>query len=92
MVFLADENFPMPSILLLRAEGIVVHSILETTPGIDDLSIIRQAQQHGLAILTFDRDYGDYIFKDKIPDPPAVVFSEPKASRQLLPQFASSQP
>ncbi|MFN4285668.1 MAG: DUF5615 family PIN-like protein [Lacibacter sp.] len=40
-MFLANENFPRPSILLLRENGIVVESIQEQLPGISDEDVIK---------------------------------------------------
>jgi predicted nuclease of predicted toxin-antitoxin system len=74
MKFLANENFPFPSIQLLRESGIDVLSIAEKFPGISDHDVIEIALKKDLIILTFDKDYGEIIFKEKIKSPPAVVF------------------
>lgn len=74
MKFLANENFPAPGIQLLRQSGLLVRSISEELPGISDHQVIEIAKQDGLIILTFDKDYGEIIFKSKIANPPAVVF------------------
>ncbi|MGV3541404.1 MAG: DUF5615 family PIN-like protein [Rufibacter sp.] len=74
MRFLANENFPLPSIKLLRANEIEVKSIAEVASGIPDTKVIEIAQQEELIILTFDKDYGEIIFRHSIQTPPAVVF------------------
>ncbi|TVQ00959.1 MAG: hypothetical protein EA359_14795, partial [Balneolaceae bacterium] len=43
-------------------------------PGISDDEVIRIAKDKQLIILTFDKDYGELIFKQKIKKPPAVIF------------------
>lgn len=86
-MFLANENFPRPSIILLRENGYIVKSIQEDYSGIDDVVVIKMAQEQNLIILTFDRDYGELIFKYAKDNPPSVVFFREKGSH---PAFAAS--
>ncbi|PSR55810.1 hypothetical protein AHMF7605_21070 [Adhaeribacter arboris] len=85
MHFLANENFPMPSIRELRATGLLVKSITEDSPGITDKQVIEIAQGESLIILTFDKNYGELIFKYNLSSPPAVVFFRYKGT---TPDFA----
>lgn len=64
--FLADENFPIASVRVLRSAGYDVFAVIEETPGIDDIAILAQAVVEERVILTFDSDYGDLIFRDKL--------------------------
>lgn len=69
-MFLANENLPKPSVELLRSNGFVVRSIQEEAQSISDAEVVQIAFQENLIILTFDRDYGELIFrygKDKQP-------------------------
>ncbi len=89
MKFLANENFPFPSTSLLRNSGHYVYSISEESPGISDLEVIDKAKSKGLIILTFDKDYGEIIFKHSINKPPSVIFfkfkgENPKAAAETL--------
>lgn len=89
MRFLANENFPDPSIVLLRADGHDVRSIRAEYPGIADPQVIAIAQAEDRIILTFDKDYGELIFKDGLENPPAVLFlryrgRDPKAAAALI--------
>jgi predicted nuclease of predicted toxin-antitoxin system len=89
MRFLANENFPEPSIVLLRATGHDVRSIRTDAPGISDPHVIAMAQAEERIILTFDKDYGELIFKGGIGSPPAVLFlryrgRDPKAAAALI--------
>ena len=63
MNFLANENFPRPSTIILRENGLSVKSIQEDFPGISDEEVIEIASKSNLIILTFDSDYGEIIFK-----------------------------
>lgn len=84
-MFLANENFPGPSIQLLRSAGIVVYSIAESHPGISDPEVIEIAQKRQLIILTFDSDYGELLFRYGSENPPAVVYFREKGNS---PRFA----
>lgn len=74
MRFLANENFPYPSIRLIREQGYEVISISETNSGWDDRRVLAQAVAEQLVILTFDRDYGELIFRHRLETPPAVIY------------------
>jgi len=63
MDFLANENFPLLSIRLLREAGHRVVSIIQEAPGSKDEDILKRACTEKLIILTFDRDYGELIYR-----------------------------
>ena len=82
---LADENFPIASIEILENEKYDVLSISRSHSGISDIEIIKIANREQRLILTFDRDFGQLIFKDGlIPERGVFCFR--------LQQFQSSQP
>jgi predicted nucleic acid-binding protein len=54
-----NENFPAPSVAVLRASGHDVLSIGEAHSGIDDMAVLALARQEGRWLVTFDRDYGE---------------------------------
>ncbi len=88
--FLANENFPVPSISLLRAAGYEVAAIIEDSPGVEDTAVLTRAVHKQRIILTFDRDYGELIFRQRLPAPVGVVYmrfdttSPEEAARRLL--------
>lgn len=88
--FLANENFPVPSINLLRATGYGVAAIIEDSPGIEDTEVLTRAVHEQRIILTFDRDYGELIFRQRLPAPVGIVYmrftttSPEEAARRLL--------
>jgi len=63
MKFLANENFPEPSIKLLRQEGLDVFSISEFQPGMSDEQVMTLSISENRTILTHDSDYGTLIFR-----------------------------
>ena len=96
-MFLANENFPRPSILLLRQNGFEIKSIQEEFAGISDENVIKIANELNLIILTFDSDYGELIFKYSKLNPPSVIFFREKgntpyfAGNTLLSLFSSNK-
>lgn len=96
MIFLANENFPYPSIRLLRQNGFEVLSIGENFGGIPDKQVLQKAVLEKRIILTFDKDYGELIFRYKMEPPPAVVYfrskgSHPSHSGQILLEIIQSK-
>jgi predicted nuclease of predicted toxin-antitoxin system len=83
-MFLANENFPRPSILFLRDKGYAVKSIQESSQGISDEEVIRNAKNEPLIILTFDRDYVELIFRYAVETPPAVIYFRYKGNDPLF--------
>lgn len=71
---LANENFPRPALLKLRAAGVAVESVAETMPRASDAAILAHAAATGAWVLTFDRDYGELVFARQAAPPPAIVY------------------
>lgn len=63
MKLLANENFPNTSINYLQNAGFDIVAIKIIAPGISDEEVLRMAITESRTILTFDRDYGELIFK-----------------------------
>lgn len=74
MQLLANENFPRPALLVLRAAGVDVEAVAETMPGASDRDILQHAALANRWLLTFDRDYGELVFRRAVPPPPAIVY------------------
>ena len=83
-MFLANENLPKPSVELLRRNGFAVRSIQEETPSISDADVVQIALQENLTILTFDRDYGELIFRYGKEKQPGVVYFRDKGADPLF--------
>ena len=74
MIWLADENIPLTSIRILREAGIDVASVRERCPGRRDEDVLRAAHDERSGLLTFDRDFGELIFRRRLSRPPAVIY------------------
>jgi predicted nuclease of predicted toxin-antitoxin system len=72
MRFLANENFPLTSVHLLRQAGHDLLCVIENFPGQTDEFVLQRARDEHRIILTFDRDYGELIFKRRLPVPDGV--------------------
>lgn len=71
--WLSNENFPAPSVAVLRAAGHDVLSIAESHSGDDDTEVLALARKEGRWLVTFDRDYGELLFARNYAPPPAVI-------------------
>jgi predicted nuclease of predicted toxin-antitoxin system len=71
---LANENFPVPAVRKLRAAGIDVVAVTDVMPAAADTEVLALARQQGRWIVTFDRDYGELVFKNGLPAPPAILY------------------
>jgi len=69
MKLIADEDLEAPIITRLRADGHDVIAIVEWNPGVDDLAVLALATTTHRLLLTADRDFGDYIFRDHVAAP-----------------------
>jgi len=56
MKLLANENFPLQSVLYLRSKGFDISAIGTDNSGIQDQSVMTIAINEERTILTFDRD------------------------------------
>ena len=73
-MYLADENFPIASVRLLRKAGLDVFAVVEEMPGATDAMILQLAEREYRIILTFDRDFGELIYRYQLGTPTGVVY------------------
>jgi predicted nuclease of predicted toxin-antitoxin system len=71
---LADENFPGPSVRLLREAGHDVAWVSEGRSGIDDRQVLAWGRHDGRIVLTFDRDLAERLVRHRDPPPAGLVF------------------
>ena len=74
MRLLADENVPVPSIRLLRAAGFDVESVREIAAGSPDPDVLAHAREHGQVLVTFDRDFGELVYRRGSKVPAGIVY------------------
>jgi len=66
MRLLADENIEAEIILALRHDGFDVTSVREISPGIDDESVLKLANEVEAVLITNDKDFGELVYRDRL--------------------------
>jgi predicted nuclease of predicted toxin-antitoxin system len=79
MKFLANENFPRTSVLKLIEAKLDLTSIGIENPSVSDKEIIEAAIKENRTILTFDKDYGELVYKFGYKPKAGVVFFRTKS-------------
>ena len=82
MKFLANENFPTPSFQIISDAGFDIKSVADLRPSISDEEVVKWAKEEDRVILTFDKDYGEIVFRYKIIC--AVIFFRDKGDNPLF--------
>ena len=59
----ANENIPEDCVLRLRQSGHDVLWIREAAPGSPDHDVITRAAAEGRLLITFDKDFGELVFR-----------------------------
>jgi len=63
--FIADENIPRETVELLKKKGLDIVTVSDVSPGLGDDEILDLARKDERIVITFDRDFGQLIFKQK---------------------------
>lgn len=63
MRLLANENFPLKSVHILKAGGFDIMVVGAEFAGVADQEVMEVAIQEERTIVTFDRHYGELIFR-----------------------------
>lgn len=59
----ASENLPEDCVTRLRKDGHDVLWIRESAPGSPGLEVLTRAQAEGRLLITFDKDFGELVFR-----------------------------
>src|SRR6266550_4640237 len=59
----ANENIAGDSVTLLRQKGHDVLWIRESAPGCPDAEVLSRAAAEGRLLITFDKDFGELVFR-----------------------------
>ena len=63
MNFVADEGIDQPIVKILRQDGHTVWYIAEISPSISDEEVLQLASDQQAILLTFDKDFGELVFR-----------------------------
>ena len=85
MRLLANENFPLDAVIVLREAGHDVAWIREVSRGVSDDAVLRRAQEENRIAITFDKDFGELAFRSKLPSQCGVILFRitPKSSQYI---------
>ncbi len=59
---------------LLREAGYEVAAVIQDSPGAKDSEVLKRAVTEQRIVLTFDRDYGQLIYRARLSAPKGVVY------------------
>lgn len=76
--FLANENAPREAVVAARAAGIDVTWIVELQPGASDEVVLAMAQRDDRVLITFDKDFGELVFRHGRAASPGVILLRPR--------------
>lgn len=62
---LADENVPRKTVDALKASHDIT-SVADTSQGLSDRDVINLANRENRVIITFDKDFGELVFRDRL--------------------------
>jgi predicted nuclease of predicted toxin-antitoxin system len=71
--WLLNENFPEPAVTRLRSHGWDLIAVAEISPAAPDPDVLARACNEGRWLATFDRDYGELVFKRRLAAPPVIL-------------------
>jgi predicted nuclease of predicted toxin-antitoxin system len=73
MRFLANENVPGDAVVALHAAGHDVTWVRTASPGGDDVEVLATAQREKRILLTFDKDFGELAWRQRLPADCGIV-------------------
>ena len=83
--FLTDENFPIEAVEMLRRDGVDIISATESFKGADDEILLRESIKLKRILITFDKDFGEFVFYSKkhIPYGAILLRIKPKSALEI---------
>jgi predicted nuclease of predicted toxin-antitoxin system len=92
VTFLANENFPLDAVEVLRRAGHDVAWVRTDAPGSTDPHVLARAVTERRILLTFDKDFGDLAFHAGLPAECGIVLFRLQAgtAAQLAAQTAAA--
>ena len=63
---LADENVPVEAVKTLKRRGVDILSITVFSQGLNDREVLNIADRENRILVTFDKDFGELVVKEKI--------------------------
>lgn len=76
--FLADENAPREAVLAARRAGLDLGWMVELQPGAADEIVLALARLEGRVLITFDKDFGELVFRRGLAGSPGIILLRPR--------------
>jgi predicted nuclease of predicted toxin-antitoxin system len=76
--FLANENAPREAVLAARTYGFDVAWMVELQPGANDEIVLSLAQQDDRVLITFDKDFGELVFRRGLAGSRGIILLRPR--------------
>jgi predicted nuclease of predicted toxin-antitoxin system len=85
--FIADENIPLKVVERLKEENLDIKSIASVQPGLKDEEIARISEREKAVIITFDKDFGEIIFRKSLKPFGVILLRIPPKSIDYISEF-----
>jgi len=90
MNLVADESVDFRIVRALRIAGLEVFAIAEQEPSIADENVLDIAVRLGLPLLTEDKDFGELVFRLRLPHQGIILLRMVTISYEKRPLLAAS--
>ena len=87
MKFVADENIPIKVVERLKNENIEIESIVKIQVGLKDEEIAKISEREKAVLITFDKDFGEIIFRKSIKPFRVILLRIPPKSVDYIFEF-----
>lgn len=82
MKFLVDESIEYRVVLHLKEKGFDTASVASDYPGLKDKRVLSKAKKEGRILVTNDKDFGESIFRQKLPHKGVILLRLPDETAQ----------
>jgi predicted nuclease of predicted toxin-antitoxin system len=81
---LADENVPLEAVKTIRRKSVDIVSVIEFSLGLSDMEVLDLANREGRIIVTFDKDFGELVIREKMKVKGLILLRfTPKSPQQI---------
>ena len=81
--FPANENIPGETVKALQLEVHDVIWVRSHSPGSTDGAVLAQAQEENRILITFDKDFGELAFRQRLPASSGIILLRLKWQVQI---------
>lgn len=82
MKFLVDESVEYRVVLDLKEKGFDIASVASDFPSLKDKRVLSRAEREERILITNDKDFGELIFRQKLPHKGVILLRLPDETAQ----------